>query len=157
MPLIHLQTLIAAPTEVVFDLARSIDLHKLSTAQTREEAIAGRTEGLIGADEWVTWRARHLGVTQTLTARVTDYDRPCFFADEMVEGAFKRFRHEHHFANHDGSTLMTDHFDYTAPLGVLGRLADRLFLRRYMTDLLTRRNAVLQEVAESGRWRELLG
>ena len=150
MPCIHLETFIDAQRERVFDLARSIDLHQLSTAQTNERAIAGKTSGLIGPGQWVTWRARHFGVYQTLTARVTEYDRPNFFVDEMVSGAFARFRHEHRFTAKDGGTMMTDEFDYTSPLGWLGRAADRLFLERYMTDLLRQRNAVVKEAAESG-------
>ncbi|MGB3800076.1 MAG: SRPBCC family protein [Lewinella sp.] len=157
MPCIQVRTLIAADRKIVFDLARSIDLHKLSTAQTNEEAIAGRTSGLIDLGETVTWRARHFGVYQRLTARVTEFDSPGYFVDEMVAGAFKRFRHEHRFDAVDGATLMTDTFDYTAPLGLLGKLADGLFLQRYMTGLLTQRNAVLKQVAESPRWREILG
>ena len=150
MPCIHLETVIGAQRERVFDLARSIDLHQFSTAQTNETAIAGTTSGLIGPGEWVTWRARHFGVYQTLTARVTEYDRPYFFVDEMVSGAFARFRHEHRFAERNGDTVMTDVFDYTSPLGWLGRIADRLFLERYMTNLLRRRNAIIKEAAESG-------
>ncbi|WP_198664860.1 SRPBCC family protein [Lewinella sp. IMCC34191] len=152
-----MKTLIQADRTIVFDLARSIDLHQVSTAQTNETAIAGRTSGPIEAGESVTWRARHFGVYQTLTARITGYDRPNYFVDEMVEGAFKRFRHEHRFDEKEGYTTMTDSFDYTAPLGWLGRVADRLFLERYMKDLLTRRNAIINQVAESERWRELLG
>jgi hypothetical protein len=39
-------------------------------------------------------------------------------------------------------------FDYVAPLGVLGKLADRLFLERYMRRLLEERNAVIKRMAE---------
>jgi hypothetical protein len=49
---------------------------------------------------------------------------------------------------------MKDHFAYHSPLGPLGRIADRLFLRKYMKDLLLRRNEVLKEVAERGGDRE---
>ena len=37
MARIFLETFIKAPREQVFDLARNIDLHKLSTADTKEE------------------------------------------------------------------------------------------------------------------------
>jgi hypothetical protein len=47
MTKIYLETFVNAPIERVFDLARSIDLHKLSTKGTKEEAIAGKTTGLI--------------------------------------------------------------------------------------------------------------
>ena len=156
MPEIKLETLIAAPAETVFDLSRSIDLHKLSTADTNEEAIAGVTSGLISMNESVTWRARHFGVYQTLTSKITVFDRPRFFVDEMVKGAFRSFRHEHHFEQQNGTTVMRDIFEYKSPLGWLGNLADLLFLKRYMTRLLTNRNEMIKEFAENGRWKEVI-
>ena len=45
MPTIHLTTFVAAPAERVFDLCRSIDLHRKSMAHTNEEAIAGTVSG----------------------------------------------------------------------------------------------------------------
>ena len=156
MPLIKIETLIEAPAEIVFDLSRSIDLHKLSTADTNEEAIAGVTSGLISMNESVTWRARHFGVYQTLTSKITAFDRPKFFVDEMVKGAFRSFRHEHHFEQQNGTTVMRDIFEYKSPLGWLGNLADLLFLKRYMTRLLTNRNEMIKEFAENGRWKEVI-
>ena len=156
MPIITLNTTIQAPIQRCFDLSRSIDLHKLSTADTHEEAIAGVTSGLIDLNETVTWRAKHLGIYQTLSTKITELESPTFFVDEMISGAFQRFRHEHHFAAMDKSTCMTDIFDYTAPMGRLGKLADLIFLKRYMTKLLQRRNAVIKEMAESDSWKSFL-
>lgn len=144
MPTITLHTHIRAPQPIVFDLARSIDLHTYSTRHTNETAIAGRIEGLIELGESVTWRARHFGVYQTLTSRITAYERPHYFIDEMVSGAFKRFEHLHRFEVQGDATRMTDVFDYTSPLGWLGRLADVLLLERYMTRLLATRNQVIR-------------
>ena len=56
MPKIEITTAIKAPLEICFDLARSIDLHKISTAKSKEQAIAGVTSGLIGMNETVTWQ-----------------------------------------------------------------------------------------------------
>lgn len=129
MPEIILKTVINAPADICFDLARSIDLHKISTAHTGEEAIAGKTEGLIELGESVTWRAKHIGVWQTLTSKITATQRPYRFVDEMQKGAFKSFWHEHLFEENEGITTMTDRFIYTSPLGLLGKLADALFLK----------------------------
>jgi ligand-binding SRPBCC domain-containing protein len=107
------------------------------------------TSGLLGAGDEVTWEATHFGVRQRLTSRITAFDPPNRFVDEMVRGAFARFRHEHQFHAVEGGTEMVDTFDYTSPLGPLGRLADGLFLRRYMTTLLCERNAYLKRAAES--------
>ena len=156
MPIINLQTEINAPVSIVFDLSRSIDLHKLSTQHTNEEAIAGRTEGLIELHESVTWRAKHFGIYQTLTSKITEFEKPNFFVDEMQKGIFHSFRHEHLFQElPNGKTKMIDAFEYRSPLGILGQLADFLFLKNYMTDLLIKRNEVIKEFAESDKWKEL--
>jgi ligand-binding SRPBCC domain-containing protein len=149
MPVIVLRTRVVAPPARCFDLARDVELHQRSTAASRERAVAGVTSGLLGAGDEVTWEARHFGVRQRLTSRITEFDPPKRFVDEMVRGAFARFRHEHQFLSVPEGTDVVDIFDYTAPLGPLGRLADGLFLRRYMTRLLRERNAYLKRAAES--------
>ena len=154
MPRIELQTEIKADRNIVFDLSRSIDLHKISTEQTNEEAIAGKTSGLIGMNESVTWRAKHFGIYQKLTSKITEFERPSMFVDEMVKGAFKSFRHEHHFEDLNGVTLMTDYFNYKSPFGILGKLADKLFLKKYMTDLLAERNRIVKDFAETDKWKK---
>jgi len=156
MPRIVLITEIKADIKIVFDLCRSVDLHKISTVQTNEEAIAGKTSGLIELNESVTWRAKHFGIYQKLTSKITEFDRPNYFADEMVNGAFKRFKHEHHFAELNGGTVMTDYFDYESPFGFLGKLADKIFLEKYMTQLLKKRNLTIKAFAESERWKQVL-
>jgi ligand-binding SRPBCC domain-containing protein len=154
---IRLSYHIQAPANLLFDLARSIDVHKASTSQTREEAIAGKVTGLMELDDEVTWRAKHFGVWQTLSSRITQFDPPHHFRDSMVHGAFKRFDHDHFFYERpDGSATMEDVFNYSAPLGPLGWVAERLFLTIYMTRFLNERNLVVVDLAESGRWRDYL-
>lgn len=156
MPTIHLSTAIAAPVDRVFDLARSIDLHTESTASTGERAVAGVTSGLIGPGEQVTWRARHFGVWQKLTVRITAFERPTHFADTMLRGAFRRMEHHHYFEPSAAGTIMRDEFTFESPLGVLGRLAEALFLTRYMRAFLLERNRVIKDTAESEEWRRYL-
>jgi ligand-binding SRPBCC domain-containing protein len=145
----RLETFIAAPVDHVFDLSRDIGLHQRSLADTRERAIAGRTTGLIGLGETVTWRARHFGLWWTMTSRITAVERPTRFADEQLAGPFRSFRHVHTFRPIDGGTLMTDAWTHEAPFGPIGWLADRAFLARHMRGLLKTRNATLKREAEA--------
>lgn len=151
MPRIVLKTYIDADQQTVFDLARNIDLHQVSTKHTNEKAIAGRMSGLIELNETVTWQARHFGITQKLSSKITEFDNPNFFVDEMLSGVFKSIRHEHRFVEQGTGTLMIDTFDYVSPLGILGKIADSLFLLNYLTDLLVKRNAAIKNYAESAR------
>lgn len=148
MPVIRLQTFIKAPVEAVYNLARSVEMHMTSMAQTGEKAIAGRTTGLCEQGDMVTWEATHFRVRQRLTVKITRMQPPSYFEDHMVKGAFKSFRHQHFFENVEDGTLMSDVFEYTSPMGVLGRLADVLFLERYMKRLLQARNQLIKKYAE---------
>ena len=156
MATFELSTVIRAPRERVFDLARSIDAHVESTAQTRERAVGGVTSGLIGPGEEVTWEARHLGVKQRLTSRISAYDRPQHFQDVMVRGAFAEMVHDHRFDEHEQGTLLRDRFSFRSPFGPLGWCIDQLYLARYMRRFLERRNLVLKQLAESDDWRRFL-
>lgn len=157
MPVIELLTEVNAPVKRCFDLSRSIDLHLISTKHTGEQAIAGTTSGLINLNETVTWWAKHFFIWQTLTTKVVELHSPNFFADEMISGAFKNFRHEHYFFELNEQTVMRDVFVFESPYGVLGKLFNLLTLKAYMSSLLKQRNAVIKQVAESGKWEELKG
>ncbi|WP_419805678.1 SRPBCC family protein [Terriglobus sp.] len=149
--------MIDAPIERCFDLSRSIEVHLLGTEQTGEQAVGGVTSGLIELGEFVRWRAKHFGVTQHLASRITAYDRPAYFQDTMVEGAFRSMQHDHFFkALAPDRTEMTDRFVLAAPLPVLGLIAEKLVLRRYMRNLLTHRNELLKQVAEADQWKSFL-
>lgn len=156
MPTIHLTTFVAAPADRVFDLARSIDLHRKSMAHTAEEAIAGTTSGLIGPDETVTWKAKHLFKTRILKSKVTAMTRPTSFTDEMVAGDFKSLRHEHHFKHIENGTLLIDLFHFETPYGGLGKLINQFYLTHYMKKLLETRNQLIKEYAESEKWKFIL-
>ncbi len=156
MPTIHLTTFIAAPADRVFDLCRSIDLHRKSMAHTNEEAVAGTTNGLINIDETVTWKAKHLMKTRILKSKITAMNRPLSFTDEMVSGDFKSLKHEHHFKSIENGTLLIDLFSYEAPYGGLGRLANMLFLTGYLKKMLEKRNQTIKEYAESDKWKFVL-
>lgn len=153
---IHLTTFITAPIERVFDLSRSIALHKISTAHTGEKAIAGVTSGLIKLGETVTWQAKHLFKERKFTSKITEMKSPQSFIDEMLHGDFKSYQHEHHFKSIDNGTIMIDVVNFECPFGVIGNLFSRLYLKNYMKELLLKRNEVIKQYAESTKWKTIL-
>ncbi len=86
-------TIINAPRERCFDLARSVEVHLLGNVHNGEQAIAtgGVVTGLMAKGDLVTWRARHLGVRHQLTSQITAYHRPIYFQDAMRKGRFGRW------------------------------------------------------------------
>ena len=149
MAVIRIVTTIAAPIDRCFDLARDIGFHARSMAESSERAVAGRTSGLIELGETVTWEARHLCVRQRLTSRITAFDRPTFFRDEMTVGAFQSFAHDHRFEEREGVTIMTDELAFRSPFGPVGWLVDQLFMADYLRRLLEVRNQALKQEVEN--------
>lgn len=152
-------TVIEAPVLRCFDLARSIEVHLAGNVHFGEQAMAvgGVSSGLIEIGQTVTWHAKHFWVWHTLTSKMTAFQKPVFFEDTMLRGAFRSMRHEHFFHPlSENRTEMKDVLYFSAPLPVLGRIAEILVLRRYMQNLLHERNVVLKQIAKSDEWRKYL-
>ena len=156
MPKIELKTEINSTLDICFDLARSIDLHKISTAKTNEKATEGTTFGLINLNETVTWQATHFGIRQKLTSKITAFEKPIYFRDEQIKGAFKSIYHEHKFEQLDNKILMTDNFEFESPFGVFGKVFNNMILTNYLRKLLIDRNEIIKEFAETDKWKLVL-
>ncbi len=149
MTTIHLITKIKAPIQIVFDASRNIDIHQQSAFKSKEKAISGITSGLINYNETVTWRGKHFGFYLTHKSRITAMNLYYYFVDEMEEGKFKSFRHEHFFEEKNGVCIMTDKLHYETPFRILGKWFDVLFLKKHLTHFLLERNTILQTISEN--------
>jgi ligand-binding SRPBCC domain-containing protein len=156
MTKIHITTFIAAPIERVFNLSCSIDLHKISTAHTNEEAIGGTTTGLIKLNETVTWQAKHLFKKRKFTSKIINMETPISFTDEMIQGDFKSFKHSHYFKVVDNGTIMIDIVLFESPFGFIGKLFNFMYLKNYLSILLTKRNDSIKDFAETEKWKTVL-
>ena len=156
MPAIQLSTFIKAPVERVFDLSRSIDLHKISTKHSHEEAVAGVTRGLINLNETVTWQADHLFKKRRFTSVISKMTIPKYFRDEMIEGDFASFKHDHYFDADNGGTIMTDNIVFKSPYNIIGIVFNKIYLTSYLKDLVTKRNECIKLYAESREWENIL-
>jgi ligand-binding SRPBCC domain-containing protein len=156
MPTIHLTTFVAAPVARVFDLARSIDMHKQSMTKHKEEAVAGIRFGLIEKNESVTWKAKHLFKTRLFRSVIIDMKKPDMFVDQQVKGDFKMMKHEHHFKPCENGTIMIDLVEFEVPYGSFGKLFSKLYLTGYVKNLIEQRNKSIKEFAESEKWRKFL-
>lgn len=132
MTTINLTTKIKASKQIVFDASRNIDIHQQSASKTSEVAIAGITSGLINLNETVTWRGKHFGIYLTHKSRITAMNFYDYFVDEMEEGKFKFFKHEHFFEEQNGITIMKDKMHYETPFGIFGKVFDSLFLKKHL-------------------------
>lgn len=142
--------------ERVFDLSRNISLHKISMKHTREEAVSGVTSGLINKDETVTWKGKHFFKTRFFTSRITEMKKYESFTDTMVKGDFREYKHEHYFKPVENGTIVIDIIDFETPYGILGKLVNKLVLKRYIEKIIVTRNGIIKQYAVGEKWRAVL-
>ena len=95
--------------------------------------VRGRFPVRRGDEVILRLRPRPLPVAQTWRVRIAELEPPRLLVDELVEGPFARFRHEHRFEDLGGArTRLTDRIDYALPGGAAGALLDRLVARRVL-------------------------
>jgi len=125
-------------------------------SHSQEQAVAGTTTGLIELNDTVTWKAKHILKMRIMKVRITDMQKNQSFTDEMVEGDFKRMKHEHHFKQIDNGTFLIDLFSFEMPYGGIGKIFGKILLNRYVKRLLELRNNTIKEYAESEKWKFIL-
>ena len=153
MVTIRSMTNVDAPVERCFKLAVSIDLLSAATAQ---KAIDGTTSGLIGPGETVTWQGRGSLKKFTHQSLIEVWRPYSYFRDIMVEGPFKAYEHDHHFAPYNDGTRIRSEIRFTSSKGLLGRLSEKFFLRKRIKKMLREQNALIKKAAESDQWHEFL-
>ena len=156
MPTLHLTSFIAAPQDIVFDLNRNVSLHKISMEKFKEEPVSGISSGLINKEETVTWKRKHLMKTRFFTSKIIDMKPYETFTDQMVKGDFKSFEHQHFFKPIDNGTIVIDIIKYETPYGWVGKLVNKFYLHSYLQKLISHRNEVIKQYAETEKWRALL-
>jgi ligand-binding SRPBCC domain-containing protein len=141
---------IRAPIATVFDAERDVSFHIFTQSHRGERAISGVTSGLLRLDDEVEWEAFHFGIRQHLRVRISEMNPPFYFKDEIIKGIFNSFSHEHHFSEIDAAnTLKKDIIKFSAPFGPLGLIAEQVFLRRYMTKFIERKNSDFKALLEN--------
>jgi ligand-binding SRPBCC domain-containing protein len=144
---------IAAPLEDVF--AFHLDTRNaalISPASTRILSVDGVFPVVEGAIVTMRMRQRPMPFGLTWRVRIDDVTEPHRIVDVAERSPFAQWRHEHLFADlGDGRTRMTDRVTYRLPAGPLGRLIDRLVVRRQLAAAFGERHrrtrALLEERA----------
>lgn len=148
MPLIYHEIKVEVPIKTCFDLCRDINIHSQTVSHTKEKVVSVHSSPLLECGDIVTFEAVHFGIRQRLTSKVVKMDKPYTFTDEMVRGAFKSLLHTHEFKELNEGTLMIDRLQFEAPFGILGSMANVLFLKKYMERFITIRARELKRIAE---------
>lgn len=156
MPRIHKTTFIAAPAERVFDLSRHIALYKKIFQSRKEKLTSGAASTLIGKNETITIIAKHAGKSRMTMMKVTTFQRPSLFIEEQVKGDLESYRHEHHFKPVENGTIVIDILEFDIPKDIIAKIFGKVYFKKYLEEIVRKRNEVIRSYAETEKWRAVL-
>ncbi len=123
------QVLPGAPDEVFPFFADARNLEAITPPLLRFEVVTPEPIEM-GPGTIIQYRLRLHGVPVSWLTSIQAWDPPHRFVDVQIRGPYALWHHTHTFEPHPDGTLMRDVVKYAVPLGPLGVLADRLFVRR---------------------------
>jgi len=92
-----------------------------------------------------------LGIPLYWMTEITHVKEGSYFVDEQRFGPYSLWHHQHHFKPIEGGIEMTDVVHYKIPLGLVGRLANALFIRAQLTQIFDYRYQKVEELF--GAWK----
>lgn len=94
------------------------------------------------------YRLKLHGVPVRWRTLIETWEPPLRFVDSQVKGPYSLWEHTHLFEKDgDGATVIHDHVRYELPLGPLGAIAHRLFVRRDLERIFDYRSEAFERLA----------
>ena len=90
-----------------------------------------------------------LGIKMSWQTEITEVDHEKSFTDFLKKGPYKLWNHKHEFFENEEGVLMKDTITYELPMGILGELAHRLFVRKKLEHIFSYRKSVLEKMFNS--------
>jgi len=87
-----------------------------------------------------------LKIPLSWATEITHVKEKKFFVDEQRLGPYKIWHHEHHFEEIEDGVLMKDIVTYVPPFGLIGSLANSLFIRKKVNHIFDYREKVLERI-----------
>jgi ligand-binding SRPBCC domain-containing protein len=87
-----------------------------------------------------------LHIPITWVTEITHIKPKQFFVDEQRVGPYAIWHHEHHFEEVNGKVLMKDIVSYQPPFGVLGDIAQKLFIKHQLESIFEYRTQAVEQI-----------
>jgi ligand-binding SRPBCC domain-containing protein len=94
-----------------------------------------------------------IGITIKWKTEIGKTSKHNFFTDKQLKGPYKVWEHTHTFLVQENGVLMKDEVNYKLPLGVLGKLLNKLFIKQKIENIFSyRRNTLDKIFVQNGKY-----
>lgn len=90
-----------------------------------------------------------LGIKMDWQTEITQVNRHRSFTDFQKKGPYKLWNHFHEFIPNEKGVLIKDTVDYELPMGFLGEIAHKVFIKNKLEHIFSYRFNILEEMFNS--------
>lgn len=137
------EQVVGAPLDAVFEFfSAARNLEALTPPWLRFQVLTPEPISMHSGTV-IEYRLRLRGVSLGWVSLIEEWEPGRRFVDRQLCGPYRLWHHTHEFASHPDGTLVRDRVRYEIPLGPLGALAHRLFVRRDLARVFDFRHAAV--------------
>lgn len=87
-----------------------------------------------------------LGIPLRWQTGIFKVNKPDSFSDRQLKGPYRIWEHTHSFIQKENGVLMKDEIRYQLPLGIIGRLAHAIFIKKKVESIFSFRGKALNKI-----------
>jgi len=121
----------ACALEQTFEIFKDpLNLAKITPSWLNFQVLTTNAQIRKGAE--IEYNIRWLSLPMHWKTIISDYQPPDCFVDEQAKGPYALWRHTHTFEATAAGTRVGDHVEYALPLGILGKMAHALIVKKQL-------------------------
>ena len=137
---------IPQPIEQVFSFFSKPENLELITPRNLHFSILTSIPIDMKTGQVIDYLIRLKGIKICWSSIISSYDPPHSFVDEQIQGPFTNWVHSHNFKEKNGGTIIIDHVKYSIPFGLIGRIANNIFVEKDLVDIFDYRKKTIMEI-----------
>ena len=123
------------------------NLQKITPDKMGFEITSKNSEEKIYPGMIITYKVSPiLNIKMNWVTEITQVKENKFFIDEQRLGPYKMWHHQHIFIDNDDHVLMKDIVTYIPPFGLLGDIANKLFIKRQLNEIFNYRFVEMNKI-----------
>jgi len=123
------------------------NLQKMTPPDMEFKITSGYKGEKMYSGQIITYIVKPLaGIPLTWVTEITHVQEPHYFVDEQRFGPYALWHHKHFFNEIPGGIEMRDQVHYALPMGILGRIANSLFVEKQLKHIFDFRFKKMEEL-----------
>ncbi len=140
---LHAEQFVARPLEEVFAFFERPENLARITPESLGFVIMTPSPIEMKVGTLIDYTIKVMGLRMRWTTLISGYDPPHKFVDEQLRGPYSFWHHTHAFSAVEGGTMIVDDVCYALPLGILGKMAHSLLVRRDLEKIFQHREKII--------------